>query len=197
VGLGSPGPRALLLACAALVAAPAARGEQASVACRARRTTDRVAAAVEATPLLGEEARRLILLGMKGSLRVEATVVRRRFGLFEQTLGTASREAVLSAAPDGRTLLLDGRPLPAAGAVVLEGVAVRLSVAAKPGDALTFRAAVQLRVVTASSLAKVAAWATESNEDDAASSLLTRAVLQAVASDLTRSGECACVALGP
>ena len=124
---------------------------------------------------------------------MDASVVRRRLGLFEQTAGTATSEAVLAAGPNGRGLLVDGRfQADASGPITLERVAVRLSGRERPDEALTFRVTIQLRVVTVASLSKVAAWVTDSSEEDASSSLVTRALLSAVADDLTRTVECSC-----
>jgi hypothetical protein len=182
------GPCLVLLGTAASVQAggPAA-------SCRARRTGDRVVAAVELRELLDAETQRLLQLGMRGRLRVDASVVRRRLGLFEQTAGTAASEAELAAGPNRRGLLVNGRlQADAGGPVSLERVAVRLSGRERPDEALTFRVTIQLRVVTVASLSKVAAWVTDSSEEDASSSLVTRALLSAVADDLTRTLECSC-----
>jgi hypothetical protein len=161
--------------------------------CQARRTSDRVVASLELRQILDAETQRLLQLGMKGRLRVEASVVRRRLGLFEQTVGTATSEAVLAAGADKHGLLVNGRlQADASGPITLERVAVRLSGRERPDEALTFRATIQLRVVTVESLSKVAAWVTDSSQEDASSSLVTRALLSAVADDLTRTVECSC-----
>jgi hypothetical protein len=76
------------------------------------------------------------------------------------------------------------------GPLKLEPLALRLpALGARPGP-LLLRITAALRIVTVSSLGKVAAWATESNQD--APSLLTRSLLAAVVEDLTRSADCAC-----
>jgi hypothetical protein len=166
-----------------------------TASCAARRTGDRVVASVELHEILDVEMQRLLQLGMRGRLRVEASVVRRRFGLFEQTAGTAASEAELAAGPNRRGLLVNGRfQADAGGPVSLERVAVRLSGRERPDEALTFRVTIQLLVVTVASLSKVAAWVTDSSEEDASSSLVTRALLSAVANDLTRTVECSCSA---
>ncbi len=177
-----------------LLAVPAgarAGGPQAS--CEARRAGDRVLASIELRQILDAETCRLLQLGMKGQLRVEASVVRRRFGLFEQQAGTATNELVLSAGPEGRGLLVGGRlQADPKAAVSLERITVRLPEDERPDQSLTFRVTVRLRVVTVASLSKVAAWVTDSSEEDASSSLVTRALLSAVANDLTRSVETSC-----
>ncbi len=191
------GPRrrvSVLGSCLALLGAAAsvqAGGPTAS--CQARRAGDRVVASLELRQLLDAETQRLLQLGMRGRLRLEASVVRRRFGLFEQTAGAATSEAELASARNGRGLLVNGRlQADASGPVSLERVAVRLSGRERPDEALTFRVTVQLRVVTVASLSKVAAWVTDSSEEDASSSVVTRALLSAVADDLTRTVECSC-----
>jgi hypothetical protein len=191
-----PQRRASVLVSCLLLLSTSARVVQAggpSAACQARRAGDRVVASLELAQLLDAETQRLLTLGMKGRLRVEATVVRRRLGLFEQTVGTATSEAVLAAGAAGHGLLVNGRLQPdASGPITLERVAVRLSGRERPDETLTFRATIQLRVVTVESLSKLAAWVTDSSEEDASSSLLTRALLSAVANDLTRTVECSC-----
>ncbi len=166
--------------------------------CQARRAGDRVIATIELRQFLDEETRRLLQLGMKGRIRVEGAVLRKRLGLFEHTLGLATIETELTSTREPRRLLLDGRPLAdSAGAVALERLAVRLSDPDAAVAPLTLRAHVQLRVVTMSSLSKVAAWATDSSEEEASSSLLTRGLLSAVVSDLTRSAKCVCLVAPP
>ncbi len=192
------GPRrwaSALGACLWLSSAVPVEAEGPTASCQARRAGDRVVASVALRQILDGETQRLLQLGMKGRLRAEASVVRRRFGLFEQTVGTATSEAELAWGPGGRGLLVNGRPqADASGPVALERVAVRLSGRERPDEVLTFRATIQLRVVTVASLSKVAAWVTDSSEEDASSSVVTRALLSAVADDLTRTVECSCPA---
>lgn len=195
-GAERPAARALL-GCLCLLAGGIPAWAAPEPTCQARRTAERVLVSIELRPLLSEEALRLVRLGLKGQIRIEGAVLRRRLGLFEQTLATVSSRAELSAGPDGRTLLLDGRALPSAASIRLERVAVRLDGRTSVDEPLTFRGSVEVRVVTASSLARVAAWATETSEEEASSSLLTRALLEALANDLTRTGDCSCAVRAP
>jgi hypothetical protein len=185
--------RALLVCLALVTPAAAAHAGGPSARCQARRAGDRVLAAIELQQMLDAEMLRLLQLGMKGRLRVETSVVRRRFGLFEQQAGSATDELVLAAGPEGHGLLVGNRLQDDPKAKVsLERVAVRLPEDERPDQSLTFRVTVRLRVVTVASLSKVAAWVTDSSEEDASSSLVTRALLSAVANDLTRSVETSC-----
>lgn len=188
-------PRALLLLLLLLSLSARVEAGGAAASCQARRTGDRVVAAVELRQILDAETRRLLQLGMRGRLRVEAAVVRRRLGLFEQTVGRATSEAELAAGPEGRGLLVNGRlQADAAAPILLEHIGARLG--GEPAEpALVVRITIELRVVTVASLSKVTAWATDSSEEEASSSLLTRALLSAVADDLTRTVECSCSAV--
>jgi hypothetical protein len=171
---------------------PEARAAEAlSASCQARSVGDRVVVVIQLQGFAEEETLRLLRLGMRGQIRAEATLLRKRWGLFEQTLGSQVMQATLSTAQDKQALLLNDRtqvdplrPIP------LERLALRLGKRAE--GRLTVRAHVWLQVVTVSSLSKVAAWATESSEDETAS-ILTRGLLAAVVDDLTRSVECSCV----
>ncbi len=179
--------------CLSVLPATSVRAGGAAAACQARRAGDRVIASVELRELVDAEMQRLLQLGMKGQLRVEASLVRRRLGLFEQTVGAAVVQAELAASPGGRGLLVNGRsPAQAGGPITLDRVVVRLSGNERPDEALTLRLTVRLRVVTVASLSKLTAWVTDSSEEDASSSLVTRALLTAVANDLTRTVECSC-----
>ncbi len=124
------GPRrwaSALGACLWLASATRVEAEGPTASCQARRAGDRVVASVALRQVLDAETRRLLQLGMKGRLRADASVVRRRLGLFEQTVGTATSEAELASGPGGRGLLVNGRPQADASAVSLERIAVRLS----------------------------------------------------------------------
>jgi hypothetical protein len=170
-----------------------------SAACEARRVGDRVLVTLELRDFLQEETRRLLQLGMKGHIAVEAAAFRKRMGLFEHTVASTAVGPVLSSPRDSRELRLDGRALTeSAGSFRLERFALRVPADEARAAALTVRATVRLRVVTVSSLSKVAAWAAQSSEDEASSSLITRGILSAVVSDLTRSADCTCrVAASP
>jgi hypothetical protein len=181
------------LFCGVLPAARASAGERPSVTCQAQVVGDRVLATISLHGFVEEETLRLLRLGMRGRVRVDAAVLRRRWGVFEEAAATRVVEAQLSSTPEKQDLLLDDRTrLPPSGPLTLERLALRLSDRDAANGRLSLRATVQLQVVTISSLSKVAAWATESSSDDAPSSLLTRGLLAAVVNDLTRSAECTC-----
>ena len=173
--------------------ANASAAERASAACQAQVVGDRVLATVTLRGFVEDETLRLLRLGMRGRVRVEATALRRQWGVFERTVATRVQESQLTSAPDKQDLLLDERTRQsAAGPITLERLALRLPEREVASSRLTLRVAVQLQVVTMSSLSKVAAWATESSEGDTPSSLLTRGLLAAVVNDLTRSADCTC-----
>ena len=179
--------------CVLASGASAAARERPSASCQAQIVGDRVLATVSLRAFVEDETVRLLRLGMRGRVRTDAAVLRRRWGVFEQTAAARVIESRLSAAPDTQDLLLDERTrLPATGPITLERVALRLSERDAAAGRFSLRVTVQLQVVTMSSLSKVAAWATESKDDDASSSLLTRGLLAAVVNDLTRTAECTC-----
>jgi hypothetical protein len=181
------------LFCGLLPGGRATAGERPAATCHAQVVGDRVLATISLRGFVEEETLRLLRLGMRGRVRVEAAVLRRHWGVFEQTAGARVQEWKLSSAADKQDLLLDDLTrLPATGPLALDRMAIRLSERDAASGRLSLRIGVQLQVVTVSSLSKVAAWATESNDDDAASSLLTRGLLAAVVNDLTRSAECTC-----
>jgi hypothetical protein len=154
-----------------------------------------VVAEIELRGFVEEETLRLLRLGLRGRIRVEASLVRKRWGVFEQTVGSRVMEAHLSSAEDGQALVLNDRTrVEALAPMPLDRLALRFSDRDGAGSRLAVRAGVWLQVVTVSSLSKVAAWATESSEDEA-SSALTRGLLAAVVDDLTRSAECTCAVL--
>jgi hypothetical protein len=176
-----------------LCATPASAGESPSATCQAHAVGDRVLATIDLQGFVEEEMLRLLRLGMRGRVRVEATALRRRWGVFEQTVATRVVESQLSFTRDTQDLLLDARTrLPASGPITLERLALRVAEHDAATSRLTLRVSVQLQVVTMSSLSKVAAWATESSDDEASASILTRGLLTAVVNDLTRSAECTC-----
>jgi hypothetical protein len=182
------GMAVLLLAC---LAASAAGASEPAARCQGRRSEDLVVGSVELRGLLDADSLRLLQLGMKGRLHIDAVVVRKRWGLFEQNAGTSASDAEIGFGA-GR-LVVDGRPQEGSeGSITLERVAVPLQERGRADQALTLRVSVRLRIVTASTLSKVAAWATESSEEDASSSIITRGLLSAVAEDLTRSAEATC-----
>ncbi len=167
--------------------------ERAAAECQAQLLGDRILATISLRGFVEEETLRLLRLGMRGRVRVDAAVVRKRWGVFEHTAAARVVEAQLSSARDKQGLLVDdGTPVPAAGPIRIERVALRLKERDVPADRLVLRATIQLQVVTVSTLSDAAAWATESSDDDASSSLLTRGLLAAIANDLARSAECSC-----
>jgi len=178
------------------VASVTRASEAASATCEARAVGDRVVAVITLHGFVEDESLRLLRLGMRGRIRVEATLLRKRWGVFEQTLASRVFESDLTSSRDKRALILnDGTPVDPLGPIPLARLALRLP--ERDVGRTTLRIAVQLQVVTMSSLSKVAAWATESGGEDDTSSILTRGLLAAVVKDLTRSAECACPVATP
>jgi hypothetical protein len=183
-----PGAPAATLLVGLLLAAPARADPGAS--CRAHRGNGRVVAEIELRDLLDEETVRLIRLGLRGRLRVEATVLRKRWLFTRQSLVTQSLERTVSAAPGGARLLVDGRTEIADPA---RWSLDRIPIPVEGGlpEGLSLEVEVRLQVITAASLGDVASWVTGRKKDEAGSSL-ERGVVAAVVDDLTRRATAVC-----
>jgi hypothetical protein len=157
-----------------------------------------VVTTIELHSLLDDDLLSLIRLGMEGRIRVQASVLRKRWGLFEQDLATRWSEAKIAYLADDRQYVLNGRVrIRDPARFTIARIALPLSDPAAAAKRMTFRAEIRLQVVTESSLAKVAAWVTESDEDETSGSILARGLLSAVAEDLVRTTECSCVVVKP
>jgi hypothetical protein len=145
-----------------------------------------VVATIELHSLLDDDLLSLIRLGMEGRIRVQASVLRKHWGLFEQDLATRSSEAMIAYLADDRQYILNGRArIRDPARFTIGRIALPVSDSEAATKRMTFRAEIRLQVVTESSLAKVAAWVTSG-------SIISRGLLSAVAEDLVRSAECSC-----
>jgi hypothetical protein len=175
----------------------AASEQRPRAVCHARLVDDRVVTTIELQGLLDEDLLALIRLGLEGRISVEASVFRNRWGFFEQDLATHASEARVGFSSDDRTYVLDGRSRIRDPARFTMGrIALQVS-EAHLKSRMTFRAEIRLQVVTESSLAKVVAWVTDSNEEETSGSIVSRGLLSAVAKDLVRTAECSCAVEKP
>ncbi|MBN2372039.1 MAG: hypothetical protein JXO72_16275 [Vicinamibacteria bacterium] len=166
--------------------------------CSARLAGDRVVATIELHSFLDDDLLALIRLGMEGRVRVQASVMRKRLGLFEQDLATQSSDSRIGYSSGERQYVINGRVRIRDPARFTAGrVSLRLKDPDVSAMRLTFRAEVRLQVVTESSLSRVAAWVTESGEESTSGSILARGLLSAVAEDLVRTTECSCLVERP
>jgi hypothetical protein len=172
------------LAVALLLLAGAAKAQD--LACKAVLAGTR--ALVDATihGLLDRELLRLVKLGVSGKLTVEASVVRRRQLWFGRVVAASTRELPLTWSEERGVFELDGRAIADPEHVPLERIALSLGEAEDP-RAYEVEVVTRLVVVTQGSLGRVAGLL--EGETDSA---LARAVLDAIANDLTRSANGKC-----
>lgn len=156
------------------------------VACKAVLAGTR--ALVDATihGLLDQELLRIVKLGLAGSLTVEATAVRRRQFWFGHVVATTRRELPLTWSQERGAFELDGHAIADPESVTLERIALPLGETGDP-RAYEIEITTRLVVVTRGSLGRVANLLEGESE-----SPLARTVLDAIASDLTRSANGAC-----
>lgn len=175
------------LAVALLLLAGAAKAQE--VACKAVLAGSR--ALVDATihGLLDRELLRIVKLGVAGRLTVEATVVRRRQLWFGRVVAATTRELPLTWSEERGAFELDGRALPDPEHLTLERIALSLGEAEDP-RAYEVEVVTRLVVVTSGSLRRVTGLLEGEND-----SALTRALLDAIANDLTRSANAKCPVL--
>ena len=145
--------RALVLTVclAGLAAQGAPSGE-----CRAEAAGRTVAVHATLIALLAPELLRLVSLGLEGRVHVEVELLRRRPLFFSRRVARHSLDLTVSRDPSGDGFLLDGeRPLADPTLLALPRLALPLEDLASP-ERHEVRISVQLRVITATSLGKVA-----------------------------------------
>jgi len=172
------------LAVALLLLAGTARAQEA--ACRAVLAGTRALVDATVHGLLDRDLLRIVKLGLSGRLTVEATVVRRRHLWFGRVVSRAARELPLVWSEERGALELDGRAVADPEHISLERIVLPLGESEDPS---TYEVEVSTRlvVVTQSSLGRVAGLL--AGEGDSA---LSRTVLSAIASDLTREATASC-----
>ena len=182
--------RPVLAAAALLVGASAARAEPAAT-CTARAVEGRVLAEVELRDFFDDETVRLMRLGLQGRLRVEATVLRKRWLFAQQRVAEEALDQTVSiSSADGR-LLLDGRPdVRDPARLSLGRIAIPMDRPPPAGATLEVR--VRLQVITATTLGDVASWVTGRKKEEVGSSL-ERGVVAAVVDGLARRATASCV----
>ncbi|HYV45343.1 MAG TPA: hypothetical protein VFA20_10800 [Myxococcaceae bacterium] len=169
------GPRSPLARCSALLA------------------NGRTLVDVAADHLLSDDLVRLVRLGMTGRLQVEVTVIRRQPFWFDAVVLEERRELVVTALAEGSGLLLDGtRVLRDVDRLELDRLALRPRPEVLPEEVDRYRVEVKLRfqVITAGSLRQVARWITSGDGEEQGA--VSRRLLDAVASDLTREASARC-----
>jgi len=142
--------------------------------------------------MLDGEMRRLVRLGLDGRIRIQASLVRRRWLSREQRPAIPPPDIVVSYAAAAGKLLLDGvRELPDDGAFRLHGLSLRFQEPIAAGREYSLEMHVRLQVVTASSLTGMAGWLTGERGTQAGGAL-SRSVVAALVNDLVRSARATC-----
>lgn len=172
------------LALVLLLLAGAAKAQE--VACKALLLGTRALVDATVHRLLDPELLRLVKLGVAGRVTVETTLVRRRQLWFGHVVASSKRELPLTWSDERGAFELDGRAVRDPEHVALERIVLP---AGDDGDARGYQVEITTRlvVVTSGSLGRVADLL--QGESD---SPLTRTVLGAIASDLTRSANATC-----
>ncbi|HVE87735.1 MAG TPA: hypothetical protein VND93_32985 [Myxococcales bacterium] len=163
--------------------------------CSALFASGRALVDVAVDHLFSEDLVRLVRLGLSGRIRLEVTLLRRQPFWFDAVVLEERRELVVSAAAgSGELLLLDGaRELRDVERIQLDRLAFRPPERPeRPEEALRYRVEVKvhLQVVTAASLRQVAQWVTSGSQEEQGA--VSRNLLDAVASDLTREATARC-----
>ena len=160
--------------------------------CSALLASGRALVDVTVEHLFTEDLVRLVRLGLIGRVRVEVALIRRQPFWFDAVVLEEQRELVVSAA-EGAVLLDGTRELPQLERVQLDRLALRPQPRVEPEEVQRYRVEVKVhfQVITASSLREVARWIASGREEEEPGAV-SRRLLEAVASDLTREASARC-----
>ena len=170
------GPRAPLARCSALLA------------------SSRTLVDVAVEHLFPEDLVRLVRLGLVGRLRVEVALVRSQPFWFDAVVLEERRELAVIGSATG-PLLLDGtRALREVDLVQLDRLVLRPQPPVEPEEVRRYRVElkVHFQVITAASLSEVAAWIASGGGGKQEQGVVSRRLLEAVASDLTLEASARC-----
>jgi hypothetical protein len=180
-----------LFAALAALANAADCAEGPSGSCRATAAGRRILVHVQLEQLFPPELLRLVSLGLTGRVQVEVELVRHRPLWFSRRVARESVELLVSRHPSGEGFLLDGdRLLANADTLSLERIELAFD-----GDEPEKHEAVvrvQLRVITAASLGKMATWVAGGEGKREERSALSAGVLSLLADELSRTLELSC-----
>jgi hypothetical protein len=172
-----------------LLLSSTAHAQEPSATCTATRTGTRVLVRPEVHAFIDAELDRLLRLGLAGRLELTVTLLRRRPAWFDARLAQQQLTEVLSYDEAMGRYVLSGRPLSEGPASLPLGrTALQLEQLPEPDAVLEVEVDVRLQVVTAASLARMAAWLTQSETRSAVSENL----LSTVAEDLQRRARARC-----
>ncbi|HXU80151.1 MAG TPA: hypothetical protein VN914_02055 [Polyangia bacterium] len=162
-----------------------ARGDP-SASCAAERAGDRAEAKVVLSELFDGELLHLVRLGLRGQIRLEVTLYRRRRFWFDERRALEVRDVVVTWSRDEGHYLLDGRAIDDPVSLTIVPVALR---SMGQGDHyLEVRA--RLEVVTVKSLGQMATWLVQGNDDEP--SPLGKGLVSYVAAGLVRTASARC-----
>ena len=179
---------ACALAAWAVLFSAEARGDPAA-SCAAERAGDRAEARVLLSELFDGELLHLVRLGLRGQIRLEVTLYRRRRFWFDERRALEVRDVVVTWSREEGRYLLDGRLIDDPGVLTIAPVALR---SMGQGDHyLEVRA--RLEVVTVQSLGQMATWLVKGNDrGDEEPSPLGKGLVSYVAAGLVRTASARC-----
>jgi hypothetical protein len=179
---------------ALLVAASPRAAAAPAASCQADRTGERARVQLVLAELFDRELLHLVRLGLRGRIRVEATLFRRRRLWFDERRATDVREVTVGWSKEARTFTLDGAPLVDPERVTVAPIWLRPAGEPLGGGAHYVSINARLEVVTVRSLGQVATWLVRGPEtrDPQGGSALSRSLIAYVAADLARTASASC-----
>jgi hypothetical protein len=193
--------RALVAACAlgALSVAGSARAAM-EVGCQAQSAGERALVEVELRDLLDRELLRLVQLGLRGRIRIEAALYRRRRFWFDEREASLAREATLLWSRAESGFRLDGQSIEDPARLGLPVLALRSEGGRLGGQPRYVEVTARLEVVTVASLGQVASWLVRGEPGaggrappaESPPSALSRTLISYLAADLARTATARC-----
>jgi hypothetical protein len=175
----------LVAASPRLAAAPAA-------SCQADRAGERARVQLVLADLFDRELLHLVRLGLRGKIRVEATLFRHRSFWFDDRRATDVREVTVGWSKEARSFTVDGAPLPDPSHVVVAPIWLRPTGEALGAGPHYVVINARLEVVTVRSLGQVATWLVRGTDGKEEGSALSRSLVAYVAADLARTATANC-----
>jgi hypothetical protein len=191
------GPRAPRCAGAAvgalLVAASPRLAAAPSASCQADRAGARARVQLVLADLFDRELLHLVRLGLRGKIRVEATLFRHHRFWFDERRATDVREVTVGWSKEARAYTLDGAAVADPGHLTVAPLWLRPAGEPLGEGAHYVSINARLEVVTVRSLGQVASWLVRGTDGkDEGGSALSRSLVAYVAADLARTAAASC-----
>ena len=183
---------------AALGAGPgagSARAAAPAASCRAEPAGDRVLVQIALRDLFDRELIHLVRLGLRGQLRLEVNLYRRRRLWFDEKRTSEVQESVVLFSRATGGFLLDGRPLADPATLTFPRLALRPGRGGAQAGNHYVQVSARLEVITVKSLGQMATWLVRGAEPGPAppsSSPVSRSLISYVAADLARTAGAHC-----